>query len=306
MSILSFPDRGKWGDRNWRGNCSGHIYKELLTSLKPRVFVDPMVGSGTSIEVAREMGVEAHGLDLHSGFNILRDSILDRVGKPADLVLSHPPYGGMIIYSGDVWGSEAHPDDLSRCENDEDFHQKLHIALLNQRAATAPGGVYGTIIGDWRRNGRYTSYQAECIARMPKELASMQIKAQHNTKSASKTYANMRFPFITHEYIILWQKPRQILSYLGDLAGMAHQQHARLTGTWRAIVHTSLIAVGGEATLADVYQKIEENAPDRLLTNRNWEAKVRQTLNQHPRDFTSDERGIWRLATPRDLERKAA
>jgi len=62
-----------------------------------------MVG-GTSVEVAREMGIEAHGLDLHSGFNILEQRILDVVGKPSDLVLSHPPYHNIIVYSGNVWG----------------------------------------------------------------------------------------------------------------------------------------------------------------------------------------------------------
>lgn len=50
----------------------------------PKVFVDPTVGSGTSIEVAQEMGIESHGLDLHSGYNIMQDSILDVVGKPAE------------------------------------------------------------------------------------------------------------------------------------------------------------------------------------------------------------------------------
>lgn len=47
----------------------------------------------TSIEVAQEMGIEAYGLDLHSGFNILKDRIIDSVKKEADLVFSHPPYG---------------------------------------------------------------------------------------------------------------------------------------------------------------------------------------------------------------------
>jgi hypothetical protein len=46
-----------------------------------------MVGSSTSAEVAREMGIETHGLNVHSGFNILKRRILDEVGKPSDLVL---------------------------------------------------------------------------------------------------------------------------------------------------------------------------------------------------------------------------
>lgn len=126
-----------------------------------------MMGSGTSIEVATEMGIKAYGLDLHQGFNILRDSIVGVTGEHGHLVLSHPPYHRPIEYSGIVWGTEAHPDDLSRCADDEDFHQKMHLAMLNQREATLPGGYYGCIIGDWRRNGVYTSYQAEIIARLP-------------------------------------------------------------------------------------------------------------------------------------------
>lgn len=36
MSILSYPNRGPWGDSKWRGNCSGYIYKELFERLKPQ------------------------------------------------------------------------------------------------------------------------------------------------------------------------------------------------------------------------------------------------------------------------------
>src|SRR5271163_2588418 len=135
-SILSFPDRGPWGNPGYRGNCSGHVYREIFAALRPRVFTDPMVGSGTSVEVARELGIEAHGLDLHSGFNILKDRIAEAVGKPSDLVLSHPPYHNIVVYSGRVWGTEAHPDDLSRCADEDEFLDKLTIALKNQRHAT--------------------------------------------------------------------------------------------------------------------------------------------------------------------------
>lgn len=68
----------------------------LFETLHPQVFTDPTVGSGASVEVARELGIEAYGLDLHSGFNLLKQRILDVVGKPSDLVMSHPPYHNLI------------------------------------------------------------------------------------------------------------------------------------------------------------------------------------------------------------------
>lgn len=209
-SVLSFPDRGPWGKATYRGNCSGHVYRRLFEVLRPQVFTDPTVGSGTSVEVARSMGIEAHGLDLHSGFNLIGQRILEAVGKPSDLVLSHPPYHNLIVYSGQVWGTEPHPDDLSRCETEEDFMDKLVLAMKNQRNATAPGGYYGTIIGDVRKNGQYSSYQADLIARCPKsELRAVLIKEQFNVSSHQKAYP-LSLPRIMHEYVLLWQKPYTI------------------------------------------------------------------------------------------------
>jgi len=297
MSILSFPDRGHWGKSSWRGNCSGHVYADLFKQIKPSFFIDPMVGSGTSVEVAAEMGIESIGLDLHSGFNILRDSILEATKREADLCVSHPPYGNMILYSGNVWGKESHPDDLSHCASDEDFHCKMQVALLNQREATRAGGLYGTIIGDWRRQGRYTSYQAECIARMPSdELAAVIIKAQHNTMSGAKSYGKMGLPLITHEYVVLWRKPKQMVSFLSTLATLAREQNARLSGTWLSIVRAALMATGSKASLTDLYDAISEKAPDKMAKNPNWRAKVRQTVNSNPDIFRSSQRGVWETA----------
>jgi hypothetical protein len=42
-SILSFPERGSWGDPGYRGNCSGYVYREIFERLHPRVFTDSMV-----------------------------------------------------------------------------------------------------------------------------------------------------------------------------------------------------------------------------------------------------------------------
>lgn len=296
MSIMSFPDRGPWGQSSWRGNCSGYVYQDLFKRLSPKVFVDPMVGSGTSVEVAKEMQIEAYGLDLHSGFNALHDSILQVVGKPADLCLSHPPYGSMIKYSGPggMWGDKPHPDDLSHCVDDEDFHAKLQLVLMNQREATMPGGYYGTIIGDLRQNGRYVSYQAEAIARMPaEELAAVIIKTQHNVQSGGKSYGKMALPFILHEYVLLWK--RKDMSLFGVLKSVAVQAQNRLTGTWKNVVRQCLIKCGGKADLDSLYQTVASST-DRVSANPHWKDKVRQVLNQNPELFTPVQRGVWAIA----------
>jgi len=140
-SIFSFPDRGPCIDTGYSGLSSGYVYREIFEVLQPCVFTDPMVGGGTSVEVAREIGIEAHGLNLHSGFNILKQRILEAVGKPSDLVLSHPPYHNIVVYSGKVWGRVGHPDDLSRCATEDEFLEKLTIALKNQRHATKGRGL---------------------------------------------------------------------------------------------------------------------------------------------------------------------
>lgn len=293
MSILSYPERGPWGNNKYRGNCSGHIYRDLFAMTKPKIFIDAMVGGGTSIQVANELGIESYGLDLHSGFNVLRDSIVQTVGKQADLVGSHPPYSGMIIYSGEVYG-KAHPDDLSRCHSDEDFHEKLQVALLNQREATKENGYYFTIIGDWRRKGVYTSYQAECIARMPSdELAAVLIKQQHNTMSDKNTYRNLTLPRIMHEYVIIWQKRSKSTYFL--LSELACKQSTALRATWRGIIRNVVMSLGGKAALPDIYQVVSMEVPDRVKNNDNWKAKVRQILNSN-KEYFSDQRGVWQLS----------
>jgi hypothetical protein len=254
------------------------------------------MGSGTSVEVAQEMNIRAYGLDLHQGFNALRHSILDRTGEPGHLVLSHPPYAGQVKYSGkgNVWGTEVHPDDLSHCIDDEDFHSKLQLVMLNQREATLPGHYYGTIIGDWRRQGQYTSYQAEVIARMPAdELAGVLIKQQFNTTSARKAYkGKMALPFIEHEYVILFRRAsRTVLAVLGVVA---KQAHARLQGTWRNVVKLVLMQLGGQAPLQKIYEAVAKST-DKVASNCHWQEKVRQTLQLCP-EFVSSERGIWGLA----------
>jgi hypothetical protein len=74
------------------------IHREILEALHPRVFTNPTVGGGTSVDVAREIGVEAHRIYLHSGFNILPQRILEAFGKavrPGDFASALSQHRGL-------------------------------------------------------------------------------------------------------------------------------------------------------------------------------------------------------------------
>lgn len=246
-SILSFPERGPYGKSSWRGNTSGHVIKELLNYYMPKLFVDPAEGSGTSRDVAKELECNYIGLDLHSGFNLLKDRLLERLPRQADYIFFHPPYHDIIKYSGKVWGT-PHPDDLSRCSSPEEFMEKLQISLVNIYDAVCRNGHYTVMIGDVRKAGHYWSIQSDIIQIAPGRLEGVLVKAQHNCVSDSRQYGG-RFIPIMHEYILNFKKEELVIGMI-DCAMAATSRLTSLNrATWRAVVENALLKLGGKAKL---------------------------------------------------------
>lgn len=285
-SILSFPERGPWGNPDYPGNSSGYVLLELLAALKPKFVIDVTAGGGTNVALCRDYGIRVLGLDLKDGFNALKESVLGRAGEAADLTWSHPPYWDVKRYS-------SHPDDLSSCQDEGKFLDKLHVLLLNQREATRAGGHYVTLIGDRRRGGRYSSYQADLITRLPRdELKSVMIKTQHNVSSRNKCYT-LTYPLIAHEYLLVWKRAERSLYALWQ--NLVEQAHETLQGTWRVLVQNVLMQLGGPTSLPDLYAAVAQAVPE-ALSREHWQAKVRQVLYTHPDVFKRSERGVWGLA----------
>ena len=234
-SVMSFPERGNYGDSKGRGNTSGYIIKELIQHFNPRLFVDACEGSGTSKDVCKEMGIEYVGLDLYKGQDFTKDYILTQLPRPADICFTHPPYHDMIAYSGSVYGKEILTGDTSHCRNVEEFISKSQVMLMNQREATKEGGIYCTLIGDQRGGslgkGNFRSYQADFISMMPKdELLSVAIKLQHNCMSDTRVYSGSFIP-IMHEYLLIWKKRAKSLFAISF--DIASELQSRVATTWR-------------------------------------------------------------------------
>ena len=293
-SIMNFPERGKWGKSNWRGNTSGYVIKEMIEHFNPKLFVDACEGSGTSRDVCADMGIEYVGLDLYKGQDFTKDFILSQLPRPADICFTHPPYHSMIEYSGKVYGDAPLTGDTSRCSSPEEFISKSQVMLLNQREATRDNGIYATLIGDQRGGslgrGCFRSYQADFISMMPKdELLSVTIKLQNNCLSDNRVYSGNFVP-IMHEYLLIWKK--QAKSLFAVSLDIASELQKRVAVTWRNAIRIVMMRLK-EAKLSDIYAEVEKVAGNLIANNPNYKAKIRQTLQKH---FKNVERGIWAVA----------
>ena len=219
-SVVSYPERGHFGNSQYRGNTTGKIIIDLIDNFLPcdGFFVDPAVGGGTTIDVVNHLCIANRfaGFDLHSGFNLIRDDLTSAVGQQADLIFFHPPYGGMIHYSGNMWG-EPHKDDLSRM-SDYDFEQALKLALVNISDATKAGGHYAVLIGNQRKKGRYLNWSSMTEQLAPDPLVEEIIKCQHNCVSDNRQYAKPLIR-INHEKLLIFKKG-QNTNAITDLEGI--------------------------------------------------------------------------------------
>lgn len=194
-SIVSYPDRGPYGDHKYPGNCSGHLIRELVTHFGARHVLDPAAGSGTTGDVCRELGVNCLQCDLRDGFDVLSSNI----PSGFDFVFFHPPYWNIIKYSDD-------PRDLSNISKYEDFIESLARACKRLRKTLEPnGGHLAVLVGDVRKRGKYYFIFRDLIARLGDPDYPILIKAQHNVTSFGRKYSIEYFIPLAHEYVLIWR-----------------------------------------------------------------------------------------------------
>ena len=202
-SVVSYVDRGPFGDPKYPGNCSGRLIKNLVLKYGAKRVADPMQGSGTSKDVVeglnkhKRTGISYWGGDLREGFDLTKQ---DLPGK-FDFVWIHPPYWNIIRYSSD------NSNDLSSCESYERFQKLLMVCLKRCYEALEVGGRLAVLIGDVRRSGKYTPIVKDVLNFPLGEIRSIIIKVQHHCTSDHKRYGKMEDVPIKHEYCVIFKKP---------------------------------------------------------------------------------------------------
>lgn len=296
-SVLSFQNRGEGGSSGYRGNCSPGIIKELLNYYSPASISDYMVGSGTTKDVADQIGIPSYTYDLHSGFNLLTDEIQEK----NEFIFWHPPYFDMVQYSDYMYsakdvekrfGYDPKRYDLSRCPTWEDFLKKLNYCMIKQFESLEKGGHIAVLMGDLKRKGKLYSMLLEMVK--PGKIENIVIKMQHHCTSDRKTYTGKPFIKIVHEYILLIQ--RETGFYYDFLLTKKSGLDIRDTehSTWKDVVVSALEALRGKpSSLPAIYGLIENHK--KCENNRFWKEKIRQTLYLHPHIFQQNLNHEWML-----------
>jgi len=190
----------------YRGNCSGHLVKELILRFNCQSVFDPAEGSGTvkdvvsGINLYRKRNIQYEGRDLKDGWDILTSQLPE---EKYDMVWYHPPYWDIVRYS-------ENQKDLSNCRTLEEFEIMLMRSVERLFQTLKPDGILTVLIGDKRKNSAYYPLFKSLLSNNHiGQLKAIIIKVQHHCRSDGRTYSSNPFLIpIKHEYCLIFQKPR--------------------------------------------------------------------------------------------------
>lgn len=284
QSIISYKDRGNYGNANYRGNCSGYVIKDLILQFypnsKPKKFIEIFSGGGTGKDVSIELGIEnSLHLDLNNGW----DALIDEIPSGSDFIFSHPPYWNIINYEKQRGKFEK--DDLSNNMKYEEFIQKLNLVNEKIYHSLVNGGRHATLIGDIRKNGKYYSILKDMT--WFGELESHIIKIQHNCLSDKKIYNSNLFIPIKHEHILVFRKDK-IWVFNLKVTETKKDNIMNVTNiTWRDLVQATIEFFNNKPSVDDIYNILIKSK--KAKNNNHVREKIRQTLNENSNFYKEKE-----------------
>lgn len=287
-SVINYEQRGKYGNSQYRGNCSGYVIKNLIEHFypysKPKKFVEIFSGGGTGKDVAKELNIRnSIHLDLNNGW----DALVDEIPSGSDFIFSHPPYWNIVKY--EQQRNSYAPNDLSNDMSYEEFIKKLDIVNEKIYHSLINGGRHAMLIGDVRKNGKYYSIIKDM--KWFGDLESHIIKIQNNCVSDNKLYSNNSFIAIKHEHILVFKKDK-IWIFNTKQTNTIKENIMNLTKiTWRDLIQATLEFLNNKASIEQIYNILKES---KKAENNNFvREKIRQTLNNNSNFIKKGE--VWVL-----------
>lgn len=151
-SIWNFGTREKgFGSHVFHGNCIPQVVRQcvLRYSKKGDVILDSMSGSGTTLDICKELERKCLAFDINPIRPDIRksdSSCLPLSNNRVSLIFIHLPYWNMVRYSEEK-------EDLSNMSLDR-FYAKLHAIFAEQKRVLKPGSHICVLIGDKIREGK--------------------------------------------------------------------------------------------------------------------------------------------------------
>ena len=236
LTVWSFPSRGDWATHsgNYRGNWSPYIPRNLITkySKSGELVLDQMCGSGTTVVECKLLGRRGIGVDVNpDAIMVTQDRLsfdyntldrprhaetrtyigdarnLDLIGEETvDLIATHPPYAGIISYSG-----KRIFDDLSRLKLPAYIDAMRKVAAESYRVLKN-NRYCGILIGDTRKGRHYIPISLgvlQAFLSVGFILKEDIIKLQHKTMTTRQKWRGHSYDFykIAHEHLYVFRKP---------------------------------------------------------------------------------------------------
>jgi hypothetical protein len=190
-SLYHKAHRGPYGNPGYPGNCSGELIKDLLRYFRPKSVLDPMTGSGTCLDVCRELKIPCCSSDIRAGVDACDPRTYAGLGT-FDFVWLHPPYWRQKRYTGD-------PRDLSVCPTLDAFLERYEVLIRSCVATLSPTGKLAILMGDYSdREAGFVPlvYHTKrlCFEAGLRQACTDIIRFSHGAGSATKAYRSSFIP----------------------------------------------------------------------------------------------------------------
>ncbi len=217
-TLWDFPRQSYGSTPKGNNKYAGVTPAELIWNMVWRytepgdLVVDPMCGSGTTLDVCKEEGRKALCFDVHPP-PYRKDVTKNDARKiplpdnSADMVFIDSPYGDNIKYNEE-------PANIGNISSETvEFYDELEKVIKESYRILKPGKVLGWLIGDQWVKKKFTPVGFLLYARMTKYLDTVEIIsiARRNQSSNTGIWANRarRFNFYLRgfKYLFIMRKP---------------------------------------------------------------------------------------------------
>jgi len=200
------------GDNKFQGVTPAFIIWNLVQRYTNPgdLVVDPMAGSGTTIDVCEEEGRRVIGYDINPRHPKVIKNDSRKIPLPdnsADMVFIDSPYGDNVNYSNE-------PGDIGKISaEDEKFYHELEKVAIETHRILKPGKVLGWLIGDQWVKRKFTPVGFKIYNMLTKYFIPIDVVCVVRRGQSSNTpiwhYRAQKFNFFLRgfKYLIIVKKP---------------------------------------------------------------------------------------------------